>query len=437
MKNKDSCCLSGLLPYEAKQKRNACLQKGLKEYQSLLRAFLESLHCWNSREFEKFDGLVGENACEIRATCLSMLALSDELRVPFLMNQILLALDKIENLLSAGSINRLMMGDTSLKTLLEREDLDIVLTNEEMFVLQAYLLCTMRVVKNEGRSMNSIYIIEASDPKRYCQFGDISISFAGKLTSKLRRALATASVQFVRSCACRLQDQSLMKMVSDQFTVLENTLPCTPMFWTYKILLLAAQEQGIPLVIHVKFVEKEPYGYTIVDEDCIVFQGDENTPFTEVNLDQIDPDQAACVIQGIAVRENGQGLTKAQWRALMRETPMMDVILAGAADHRQFPDPTQDALIEALNDKEYKNYKAMAKQRGFSDENPATFFIQHVYAACAGKIISEVLGKSFEPFPLERDAGNKTKVFFLFMPQSRLFFPHGFSKMSALQPMSR
>jgi hypothetical protein len=341
-------------------------------------------------------------------------------------NQILEILKKIDSLLSSKAIDLLMRSERSLKNIIAEEHLDIFLTADEMFLLQSFLLSEMKTVSDTSKQFDSIYRIEASDPKKMSKFGDVSVSFARNLLSQLKRAVSTASVQFVRSCACRLQDKALMKMVSDQFTVLENTLPCTPMFWTYKTLLLAAQEQGIPLVIHVKFVEKESQGYTVVDEDCIVFQGDENTPFTEVDLSQADPDQPACVIQGIAVSENGKGF--AEWRALLKETSAMDVILAGAADHRQFPDQAQDALIEALNDEEYQNYKTMAKQRGFSDENPATFFIQHVYAACVGKIVSDVLGNN-----LEEDSGNKTKIFFHFMPQSRHFFPHGFSKM----PMSR
>jgi hypothetical protein len=429
---KESCRLTSLLPYDAGLKRTACLQKGLKEYQSLLRAFLEAVDCWGREEFEKFDSLVGENACQIRTVCLGLLASKSALNIPLLNKKILMALSQIDMLLQPGSIKKLVSSRLSLKALLEKEALDIALTAEEMFVLQAYLLCVMKTVKSDGKLLSSLYFIEHCDSKKYCRFGDVSTNFAAKLNNQLRKQLASASVQFVRSWACRLQDQSLMRMVSEEFTVLGNALPCIPMFWSCKTVFLAAQQQGIPLVIHVKFVEKESQGYTVVDEDCIVFQGDENTPFTEVDLSQADPDQPACVIQGIAVSENGKGFT--DWRALLKETSAMDVILAGAADHRQFPAPAQDALIEALNDEEYKNYKAMAKHRGFSEENPGTFFIQHVYAASVGKILDKVLEAPEREAPY---VGGKRRILLHFMPRARPFFSHGFSKMPALQPMSR
>ena len=66
-----------------------------------------------------------------------------------------------------------------------------------------------------------------------------------------------------------------------------------------------------------------------------------------------------------------------------------DVILAGAADHRQYPDPEQNALIEKMGDGEFETYKALAKLKGFSLDNPSTFFIQHVYAS----VISQTIKK--------------------------------------------
>ena len=62
------------------------------------------------------------------------------------------------------------------------------------------------------------------------------------------------------------------------------------------------------------------------------------------------------------------------------------VILAGAADHRQYPNVEEDHRIETLKDEEYEGYKAISRREGYSLENPGMFFIQHVYAATVGSI---------------------------------------------------
>ena len=80
MKTKKSF-LSYLLPYDANVKTFASLRTGLKEYQFLLKAFLEAVRCWRMGQFEKFDSLVGENACQIRAIWISLIASRDLLDI--------------------------------------------------------------------------------------------------------------------------------------------------------------------------------------------------------------------------------------------------------------------------------------------------------------------------------------------------------------------
>lgn len=73
----------------------------------------------------------------------------------------------------------------------------------------------------------------------------------------------------------------------------------------------------------------------------------------------------------------------------------LDVILAGAADHRQYPNPEEDKRIEALEDEEFEGYRKMARANGYALENPSTFFIQHVYSTTVGKLPQIVLKAKF------------------------------------------
>ena len=401
MSNPSSASLSQLLPYDTGIKKHGSLQTGLKEYQSLLRAFLEANDALQKGELEKFDSLVGENACEIRAVWMATNFSKCTANINTLIDHTTAALSRIDTLLSPKQIAHLMNAKASLKTLLEREALDIPLSREEMFMIQSYLLCELKSFKD---SHSPLLILEVAEPKKFTRFGDISINFARNLLSKLRRSLATASVQFIRDVASTTQDPALIKMVSERYTVEQNTLPCTPMFWTYKTVFHAAQEKGIPLVIHVKFLQKNSDGYTIIDEERLFFKCTPDGSYYHTEPTSTELDLPAWVVQGVATpNQHGHLLTKEEWVAAITKQSITDVILAGAADHRQYPDPALDALFDSEKDSEYESYKALAKKEGFSSENPTTFFIQHVYAARVGKVLEEVSVENVMLTPVEEN----------------------------------
>jgi cobalamin biosynthesis protein CbiG len=70
----------------------------------------------------------------------------------------------------------------------------------------------------------------------------------------------------------------------------------------------------------------------------------------------------------------------------MLRYPLSTVILAGAADHPQYPDAKLDDLIYQTQDSEYLKHRRFAKVAGFSLDNPTTFFIQHVYCSQVNQI---------------------------------------------------
>lgn len=215
---------------------------------------------------------------------------------------------------------------------------------------------------------------------------DISSYFLTRLASKLRRLISDSSVSFVKKMASDLQDASLLKMVSE-FTKEHNSWPCTPMFWSYKTLLAFAQKNGIRLVLHVKFLNEIENGYRVVDHAYLHFKPCEITnSYREIHPSEEDLSMPACIIQGVVCEKEGNVLpSKQEWKERVAQNQVIDVILAGAADHRQYPNP--DQTVDVI-DPEFENYKALAEKNGFSLNNPTTFFIQHVYSAKVGRKMS-------------------------------------------------
>lgn len=373
--------LSALLYYNISEKKFGELQKSLKEYRLLVSALLESILALENGDLEKFDSIVGENACQIRAIRIAIIFSSNCKNYQTFRDQIGLVLSKIDELLAPKNISVLMSSGKSFKQILEEYNLNIQLTSDEAFKLKSYLLTEMKEVISNDEFMSSLCRKSKCTPIRIKRINpDISYSFTTRLASHLRQKLSAASVNFIRDLANDLQDSYLVHMVSDDFKITHNALECIPMFWTYKILLKSAQKNRIPIVVQVKFLEKHQNGYRVNGEKFFFFSPSQNT-YIEGTPSESDLEKAACVIQGVAYSDSS-------WDESLLVQSISHVILAGAADHRQYPDPNHLISIESA---EYDYFKLLAKTQGFSADNPKTFFIQHVYPAQVKKVLNHQL----------------------------------------------
>lgn len=229
--------LLDLLPYDASTKVNGSLEKGIKEYSLLLEASARAVRAFECGDLEQFDALVGENACQIRAVKIAMMFQG---KLGSLGSQVEEVKERVRELKVEG----LMKSGISLQALIQNEGLEIVLTQDEFFLAEAFLLSLAKTVEDS----KGLFRIEKTEAKKLQVLGEITSSFAGSLVKKVKQLISAASVEFVRSLR-------LEKMCSEEFTIKCGGCLCLPMFWTYKTLLLAAQEKGIPLVFIAKDAE--------------------------------------------------------------------------------------------------------------------------------------------------------------------------------------
>lgn len=278
-----------------------------------------------------------------------------------------------------------MRSDQSFQSVIEEHKLNIYFSHSAIILIISFLLSEMKTVDIDEKHISTIFRIEHTAPKHLKRYGDVSTSFSINLVNNLRKMLAKATVEFVRQQALAMEDLQLIVMASDAFTVTHNGLPCIPMFWACKTVLATAQHNQIPIILHAKFLKKSGEGYVQIDEEKLFYQVDETGTYQSVHPSDLD--RAACIVQGIACI-NEDSWSKSEWTAEMSAKSVIDVILAGAADHRQYPDPALDHMFENTQDPEYRIYQQRALAEGFAAENPSTFFIQHVYAALASKVFS-------------------------------------------------
>lgn len=367
--------ISELFYYDIKTARNKTLLKGLIEYQFLLNILDAALFHFETGDLEKFDALVGENACQIRAVKIAMIYLKYPSELLDLRKQIEHLRNKLTNLLETRTLNQLMNSGVNLKALIETHDLDLTLNSETMFIFLSFILTEMK--EPQPQNISTLHQNEKSTPKKLKKYSpDISVNFASLLTSKVRRHLANASVQFVTEKAWEIKDTHLIEMVSEEYVKESNTWPCLPMFWTYKILLQSALKEGIPIILRAKFLKKSGEHYKILEERTLIFKPC-HTGQNYVLTQSIEKESAACVIQGVVLEsDSARPFCIKQWEKNLLKHSVVEIILAGAADHRQYPD---DSIQMNFSDPEYKKYIDLAQNIGFSINNPTTFFINHVY----------------------------------------------------------
>lgn len=368
--------LSGLLYYDLSAIKHGDLKKGLIEYRLLLTACIDAIDAFESNDLEKFDSLVGENACQIRAVRIALIHANQTIRSSLkdsamkIRNEITYLLDKKIGFLSSGKLN--------LKELLEQYELEVLLNKDELFLFKSFMLCEAK--EEAGPDSNPLLSVKLRcAPHKLQKFcSEVSLNFAKKQTSTLRQLLAQTSVEFVQQTALDLKDQSLIDALSNDFLHDHNALNCLPMFWTYKALLKLAKNHHIPLIIRVKSLKSKSAGkdyFFKPVEDC---KG--NWHYELRSPDQEDLLKAACVIEGVASDAS------LDWAQTPMQNSIINAILAGAADHRQYP--SENPAFQAKN-LEYLYFKSIASSQGFSLENPSSFFIHHVYTSQVNKTFSK------------------------------------------------
>lgn len=361
-----SIYLREMLPYDPSIKKNGEADKGLQDYAFLMRVAKLACTALLEGDLKKFDALVGENACQIRAFKVVSIASSrrEEIRA---------FLDRMPES-GPSSIERNETLEEKLK------GCDIRLSEDVAFLIDAFLLNVAKIVDKQF----SLCRNERGDPAQLVtELGGITKAFATRVTRMARQRLSKASVNFVQEQADQLDENNLQEMCSKE--LIYKSWASIPMFWTYKTLLLAAKDAGLPLIFRAKFIAEDEEDRK-VNQAYALFQPFDGK-YEAFSPSEEDDPRAAIRIDGMARTTLSALPSVEQWRDGLSENPV-DIILAGAADHRQYPDESKDALLPI--DERFLAYKRMANEKGCCDSNQSLFFIQHVYPITIEKIRAKI-----------------------------------------------
>ena len=372
---KTSCYLSELLPYDPGIRVGRRLEAGLTEYLMLLNAAEETIKFLHAGDLKQFDPLIGENSCQIRAIKLALTIRHSFFDTKKTLKSIRHARAMIQHALECLEQNK--KDGVSLKGILENNCSDLLLSPSELYLVKAHILTKTKVFKSKENS-KPLVMNERTDPKKIKLFGLVSSSYAHVFVSNLRKKAAANSVQFVQNLSKnQSQKCSTNKMVSDEYLIEHNGLSCVPCYWSIKIALSQALLHGIPIVLKAEKIAKN-LDYKPIDETSIYFKPTA-VGYKPVQQANLDPELPAIILYGSTCRELEFLPDQANWiKELIRFCPI-EIALACASTHRQYPNVEKDAIFTDIDDDQYHIHRNKAQEWGCTLENPSLFFLSHVY----------------------------------------------------------
>lgn len=357
------------------------LRAKINEYAFLVTNLLKAIELLQKGDFSHFDALVGDNACHIRA--LKICTLLKDCLASFAIN-----LPRIEQV--KGKLDHLInLNDISdygaVDDFLEKNDLTIELSHDELFILGCYFLTAVKKVL-PPEADNPLLQKETTVSSKLKDLGTfITNRFADNLVNHIRKFMASSSVYYMQQEAEFVSCKEVVsEMVSPNLTVLHNNLDCISIFWSTFIVMERALNLGLPIILDV--VQKaSDYDSQTITKAAILLKPSGNS-YKVVDPETENPDQVGIVIRGITSQPIFKLDSKKEWIKKLVSYQPIDLFLAYSAMHRQFPDSTKDHLITQFSNPKFEEYRLKSMEWGCCLNNPSLFFISHVYCQKIGNI---------------------------------------------------
>ncbi len=286
----------------------------------------DALAAFTQLELQKFDPLVGENACQIRAAKLCELA------------------QRIENPLSE---------------------------EDHAFVVYSYFLTLIKQQIPHGYTC-----IERIEDKYGATLLGISSSQVSLLRKGAQKFLSQQSVRYVQNKA----NGKLSPFVKDEFLKIDAGREMIPCFFTMKVLL---KKQRVIILKAIEYKETERLG-----EEILIYQQNQMGKASSFQIIEkgILPDTLpAMVIEGYSLKEPAD---ERSLREKISAVSLKLLVFLNAAAHHQYagehkstpiPFPEGDPQKKKMGE-----LAQLAPQLGCCLENPITFCIDHIYPAKIG-----------------------------------------------------
>ncbi|MBA3238681.1 MAG: hypothetical protein H0T62_10100 [Parachlamydiaceae bacterium] len=390
--------------------------KSLVEYSVLLGALIQTIEALERGDIDKFDALVCENLCQIRAVINYLNTKGCQESLLKIKTHVEFIFENVKKLLNSPPSKHFV-----LKTFLENENLNIHLSSSEILFVECFLLT---IVKKQTGNVDHPEITDLKLLKNLAPeekwVGFIRESFRKNLVDKIRGEVSRISAPFLRYLAHEHDDQISLEMLAQRNIIPINKKECPPTYWATKVLVQAILEHRIPVVLWIK--QKNELN-ELIKEFCLYYKGDHSkNKFIKKSPLLIHAKKLAIVIQADCKRAKGILPNKEISFAEVEQYSLADLILAYAAHHRQYPNSNEDIRFESSPDMTYHNYKKKAIEWKCTRDDPQLLHICHIYCDRLGNVkplkyeinsyLEAVYGDFYQEFELKKlkDSAKKEDI---------------------------
>lgn len=340
----------------------------------------------------RFDALVGENSCQIRASAIYDLATRWSCDSAFKENlrqergKVEETLTKIQTLRKekpSQKITRAQFDDFAVS-----HGVDLELSRELALLTHCYFLTYLKSAAPKG------VIYERDQIREDLLTADFQMTekAAGSFRRNSQVQLSERSVKYLQLQATLVQEDEpklLQEMVGDNLVKKDSyNRRVSPFLFCYAVLMKRAVEKNIPILAVLRLAK----GDKITEEKCLLFEVRDGS-YVEASLDRVDLSKPALVIEGNAKYPEHSEITLATVKNRFMETDLVKIVLANAAIHPQYPGCKDQSLpIHTVMQKDedaahfvqkgmrtMEKLKNLALEEGYCKENASTFCIDHVF----------------------------------------------------------
>ena len=370
--------LSTLLPYDLTLVTPVALKNGLKGYSFLLEALDQTATSLQNKELPKFDAIVGERLCQIRAIKLIKIFSSIFSTLDSLMEQISL----IKRQMSAIK----PLPQISFEQLLKDHNLEIALTSDQMFALQAYILTYIKQpVESTKKTAALLDGVEESKLEKLKELGDVTGKFSLNLVKELRMQLSAASVSFIQEQSSIFNMyQEFEHLKSKDCVVTYRDCQCLPFFCVNDVLVQTMLRDRIPLVVKIVRMAQDRDHEKIGEKQAFFFDALDGRKYHLSSPSEQDIYRLAFVVEGVMCRHFENLPDDKALAEELSKHDFLDIFFANSALHTQYPDSSKNELVSS---EKFMMYKRNDRQLGCSIEDPSLLLINHVFCDTVSKAL--------------------------------------------------
>lgn len=364
----------------------------LQKYLCLVKLGIEAFEKFELKQMCFFDPLVGDTACQIRASILVELchqsSFEEDLKN---VQQVMYRLeDKIVTLLS-GKID-IIENVKNFESFLKHHKIDMKLREDFYVVLSSYSLTKSKDVDYSAGQDGTVKRRERLVPEKLVKNSKISLVFKKKLTEVFQKGLSESSVAYVQRIAfTRLTCEEERACARLVFGVNVKTdklhRKMTPCYPTMRLILDNMLNKQIMLVFKVEqYIKNQPYPYGSLS---LVFEVNKEGRFVPTVVNHSRLKKGSLFFCGKTLTDKPYSVKDLTSKILSYD--VKDLILGDAAAHPQYgiDDKTRP------NDPNYEAHRRFAEEHHISRVNPPPFYmLEHIF--CGN--IQDYISGSVNPF---------------------------------------